>query len=146
MKAAAENQGATLFDSKKTGGQKRKRNTNYDPSDVDGYTGPWARYTDEKSVAVPDAELQKEMDEIVKKVCFVLPNVIAFQRQMKSRKFRQQQKESEGVSEETTQLHCMYLRFFSRINFSERDDGLPRTFLPCATCVHWSQSTTRLYT
>ena len=111
-KAAEENLGATLFDSKKTGGQKRKRNANYDAADVEGYTGPWAKYTDEKTVAVPDPELQKEMDEFTKKVnTFLSFGYDKLQRQMKSRKFRQQQKEAEGPAEETTQLHRMFFYY-----------------------------------
>ncbi|PIO56242.1 hypothetical protein TELCIR_22359, partial [Teladorsagia circumcincta] len=65
--AAIENQGESLFESKKTGGEKRKRQANFDPSDIEGYTGPWAKYCDEKTIAKPDPELQKEMDEITRK-------------------------------------------------------------------------------
>ena len=36
---AKETSGASLFDSMKTGGQKRKREVNWDASDVDNYTG-----------------------------------------------------------------------------------------------------------
>lgn len=39
---------------------------NYDASDIDGYTGPWARFEDQKIVAKPDPELQKEMDEYIR--------------------------------------------------------------------------------
>ncbi|CAK5009775.1 unnamed protein product [Meloidogyne enterolobii] len=58
--------GRSLFESAKTGGQKRKRIVNYDASDIDGYTGPWARFEDQKIVAKPDPELQKEMDEYIR--------------------------------------------------------------------------------
>lgn len=37
--AAIGSQGESLFDSKKTGGEKRKRQANFDPSDLEGYTG-----------------------------------------------------------------------------------------------------------
>ena len=39
VKAAEANQGASLMDSKKTGGEKRKRERNMDASDLDNYTG-----------------------------------------------------------------------------------------------------------
>jgi len=39
---------------------------NYDASDIDGYTGPWARFENQKIVAKPDPELQKEMDEYIR--------------------------------------------------------------------------------
>ncbi|CAI4225281.1 unnamed protein product [Auanema sp. JU1783] len=89
---AAEKLGASLFDSVKTGGQKRKRTYNFDATDVEGYTGPWAKYEDEKTIAKPDPQLQAEMDEIVRR------------RQMNSRKWRAQMKEQE-VIEETSTLH-----------------------------------------
>jgi pre-mRNA-processing factor 17 len=58
--------GRSLFESAKTGGQKRRRIVNYDASDIDGYTGPWARFENQVIVAKPDPELQKEMDEIIR--------------------------------------------------------------------------------
>jgi hypothetical protein len=36
---AEQTAGVSLFESKKTGGEKRKRVTNYDAGDVEGYTG-----------------------------------------------------------------------------------------------------------
>jgi hypothetical protein len=39
VKKANEEKGVSLFESKKTGGEKRKRVTNYDSTDVDNYTG-----------------------------------------------------------------------------------------------------------
>ncbi|VDO09628.1 unnamed protein product [Haemonchus placei] len=96
--AAIENQGESLFDSKKTGGEKRKRQANFDPSDVEGYTGPWAKYCDEKTIAKPDPELQKEMDEIVRK------------RQANSRRFKRKQQQQQGDNaEESSVLHCTLL-------------------------------------
>lgn len=44
-----------MFESgKKTGLEKRKMVKNWDPTDVDGYTGPWAKYVDEELVSKPD--------------------------------------------------------------------------------------------
>ncbi|KAK5973076.1 Pre-mRNA splicing factor [Trichostrongylus colubriformis] len=92
--AAIENQGASLFESKKTGGEKRKRQANFDPSDIEGYTGPWAKYCDEKTIAKPDPELQKEMDEITRK------------RQANSRRFKRKQQQQQGDNaEESSVLH-----------------------------------------
>ena len=46
--------GLTVFEAqKKRPGDKRKRASNYDPSDLDNFTGPWAKFKDEKEVAVP---------------------------------------------------------------------------------------------
>ncbi|KHJ75893.1 WD domain, G-beta repeat protein [Oesophagostomum dentatum] len=74
--AAIRSQGESLFDSKKTG-------------------GPWAKYCDEKTIAKPDPELQKEMDEIVRK------------RQANSRRFKrkQQQQQENDNAEESSVLH-----------------------------------------
>lgn len=38
---------------KKREGDKRKRQINNDPADIDGYLGPWAKYADEKTVMKP---------------------------------------------------------------------------------------------
>ncbi|CAD6194784.1 unnamed protein product [Caenorhabditis auriculariae] len=90
---AEEEGGISLFEHKKTGGEKRKRVRNADAADIDGFTGPWAKYEDEKTVAKPDPELQKQMDEIVKK------------RQEKSRKFKKEQKDNEQMADESTTFH-----------------------------------------
>jgi pre-mRNA-processing factor 17 len=39
VKKAVEEKGVSLFESKKTGAEKRKRVANYDAADVEGYTG-----------------------------------------------------------------------------------------------------------
>ncbi|KAE9418037.1 hypothetical protein Angca_008208 [Angiostrongylus cantonensis] len=91
--AAVKSQGESLFDSKKTGGEKRKRLANFDASDIEGYTGPWAKYSDEKTIAKPDPELQKEMDEITRK------------RQANSRRFKRKQQQQNEIAEETSVLH-----------------------------------------
>ena len=38
-------------------GDKRKKARNRDPSDVDGYLGPWAKFKDEKTVMCPSEVL-----------------------------------------------------------------------------------------
>ncbi|KAI1722449.1 WD domain, g-beta repeat domain-containing protein [Ditylenchus destructor] len=93
VKKAVESQGVSLFESKTTGGEKRKRVTNYNSSDLEGYTGPWARFVDEKAVAKPEPELQKEMDEIVRK------------RKLKSRAGRKAAQEEQHLIEESSTLH-----------------------------------------
>lgn len=46
---------------------KRRRERNDDPSDIDGYLGPWANYKDQCMVAKPTEEQQKEIDAILSK-------------------------------------------------------------------------------
>lgn len=60
--------------------------------------GPWARYIDEKAIARPDPELQKEMDEIVRK------------RKLKSRAGRKAAEAEAHLVEESTTLHSKFIR------------------------------------
>lgn len=46
---------------------KRKRLVNDDPSDIEGYRGPWAEYEDEEKIARPTEEEQQELIEILAK-------------------------------------------------------------------------------
>lgn len=46
---------------------KRKRKKNSDPSDIDGFLGPWGGYVDEQKVAKPSEEEQAELDELISK-------------------------------------------------------------------------------
>lgn len=46
--------GKTVFEStQKRPGDKRRKNKNTDPSDIDGYEGPWSKYKDEETVSKP---------------------------------------------------------------------------------------------
>merc|ERR1719359_1729557 len=50
----------TVFeDTKKRPLDKRKKERNDDPSDIEGYLGPWAKYVDEETVSRP-GEADKE--------------------------------------------------------------------------------------
>ena len=40
---------------------------NNDPSDLEGYTGPWARFVDEETESRPSEEMRKELDEMLAK-------------------------------------------------------------------------------
>jgi pre-mRNA-processing factor 17 len=46
---------------------KRKRERNDDPSDVDGYLGPWANYKGQILVAKPTDEQKREIDQLLVK-------------------------------------------------------------------------------
>lgn len=49
-----ETKGLTVFEAaSKRPGDKRKRVKNTDPSDIEGYLGPWGKYVDEKTVMRP---------------------------------------------------------------------------------------------
>ncbi len=46
--------GLSVFEAcAKRAGDKRKRERNTDPGDVEGYLGPWGKYVDEKTVMKP---------------------------------------------------------------------------------------------
>ncbi|KAF8366640.1 prp-17, partial [Pristionchus pacificus] len=125
---AQDNKGGSLFDSTKTGGEKRKRARNDDAGDVEGYEGPWAKYKDEKTVAIPDPELQKEMDAITEK------------RKKKSRKYKKEQEQEKHSAEEKSTFHLkealdyqgrsfMAVPSFTGVNL--REDAVPdRCFIP----------------
>jgi len=68
-KEAAEESGCkTVFESTTLRpSDKRKRNRNSDPSDIEGFLGPWGGYTDEKRVIKPSEEEAAELEEILAK-------------------------------------------------------------------------------
>ena len=46
--------GVTVFEAlKKREGDKRKRQKNDNPHDIEGYLGPWGKFVDEKTVMKP---------------------------------------------------------------------------------------------
>jgi pre-mRNA-processing factor 17 len=51
---AEKQQGMTIFETSKTrSGEKRKKEKNYDSSDVEGFQGPWAPFAEEITVSRP---------------------------------------------------------------------------------------------
>lgn len=80
---------ATVFESvKERPGDKRAKTKNWDPTNLDEYTGPWAKFNDEETVAKPDPETLKQMEEFAKK----------------RKKFKKRTVQSESCEEKTT-LH-----------------------------------------
>lgn len=58
----------TVFESTKLRPlDKRKRKRNNDPSDIDGFLGPWGGYVDEQRVAKPSEEEAAELENLVSK-------------------------------------------------------------------------------
>lgn len=70
---------------------KRKKNKNDNPEDIEGFLGPWATYVDEKRVVKPTEEEAEELEEILAK-------------RQKRGKFVE-----EKPMEEKTILHSVYL-------------------------------------
>lgn len=65
---ASSSSSLTVFEkTKPRPGDKRKKAKNNDPSDIDGFAGPWAPYKDEKRNIKPTEEEQEELDEILAK-------------------------------------------------------------------------------
>ena len=59
----------SVFEDNKTRPKdKRKRQRNDDPSDIEGYVGPWAKFEDEELVSKPSEEDQKFLDEYTAKM------------------------------------------------------------------------------
>jgi len=68
QKRKVHTDGKTVFEKRPARPEdKRKRVRNDDPSDIDGYLGPWGGFVDEKKIAKPTEEMQKELDEIIAK-------------------------------------------------------------------------------
>eukprot|EP00092_Neocalanus_flemingeri_P017140 GFUD01018537.1.p1 GENE.GFUD01018537.1~~GFUD01018537.1.p1 ORF type:complete len:577 (-),score=167.48 GFUD01018537.1:105-1835(-) len=66
--AAAETEFKTVFeDMKKRPLDKRKRDKNTDPADIEGYLGPWAKYKDEETVSRPNDEDAAYLEEYLAK-------------------------------------------------------------------------------
>uniref|UniRef100_A0A671X1R8 Pre-mRNA-processing factor 17 n=1 Tax=Sparus aurata TaxID=8175 RepID=A0A671X1R8_SPAAU len=84
---AEKNKGLTVFESGHKKSEKRKKIKGGDAEEIDNFLGPWAKYIDEKDVAKPSEDEQKELDEITAK------------RQKKGRN------EEEAPGEEKTILH-----------------------------------------
>lgn len=65
---AEEANGKTVFESTKLRPlDKRKRKKNNDPSDIDGFLGPWGGYENEQRVMKPSEEEAAELEELVAK-------------------------------------------------------------------------------
>ena len=71
----------TIFeaDGKKRPLDKRKREKNADPSDIEGYLGPWAKYKDEETVSRPGNDSMQthslvniDFTPVCKKCCFLM--------------------------------------------------------------------------
>ncbi|XP_007892172.1 pre-mRNA-processing factor 17 isoform X1 [Callorhinchus milii] len=67
VEEAEKNQGLTVFESGKKKIEKRKKLKDSNPANIEGFQGPWAKFVDEKDVAKPSEEEQKELDEIIAK-------------------------------------------------------------------------------
>ncbi|KAJ6660239.1 hypothetical protein lerEdw1_017939 [Lerista edwardsae] len=67
VEEAEKNQGLTVFETGQKKTEKRKKFKENDASNIDGFLGPWAKYVDEKDVAKPSEEEQRELDEITAK-------------------------------------------------------------------------------
>lgn len=94
---AAEETGAkTVFETTELrAADKRKRNRNNDPADIEGFLGPWGGYIDERRVIKPTDEEAAELEEILAK-----------------RNKRGKQTEDKPLEEKTV-LHSKYTSFTS---------------------------------
>lgn len=58
----------TVFESTKLRPlDKRKRKKNNDPSDIDGFLGPWGGFVDEQRITKPTEEEAAELEELLSK-------------------------------------------------------------------------------
>ncbi|KAL1123111.1 hypothetical protein AAG570_002199, partial [Ranatra chinensis] len=68
VESAKEAKGKTVFESvTKRPLDKRKRNKNDNPQDIEGFLGPWGTFVDEQRVMKPPAEVAVELEEYIAK-------------------------------------------------------------------------------
>uniref|UniRef100_A0A8C5QCW3 Pre-mRNA-processing factor 17 n=1 Tax=Leptobrachium leishanense TaxID=445787 RepID=A0A8C5QCW3_9ANUR len=125
--------GLTVFETCQKKTEKRRKVKGSDASNIDGFLGPWAKYIDEKDVAKPSEEEQKELDEITAK------------RQKRGKQ------EDDKPAEEKTILHAKemydyqgrsYLHVPQDVDVDLRSPDLPeKCYLPKKQIHVWSGHT-----
>lgn len=96
---AEEAKGRTVFENTKLRPlDKRKRKRNNDPSDIEGFLGPWGGFIDEQRVMKPSEEEAVELEELLSK------------RNKKGKPI------DDKPIEEKTILHSMFALYFYIIN------------------------------
>lgn len=66
VQTAYDTNGKTVFESPRPK-KKRKQEKNDNPQDIEGFSGPWAKYENEESVARPNEQQKAELEEILAK-------------------------------------------------------------------------------
>ncbi|XP_051951618.1 pre-mRNA-processing factor 17-like [Xyrauchen texanus] len=130
---AEKNKGLTVFETGLKKSEKRKKVKGGDASEIDSFLGPWAKYQDEKDVAKPSEDEQKELDEITAK------------RQKRGKN------EEEAPAEEKTILHIKdaydyqgrsYLHIPQDVGINLRSADIPdKCFLPKKQLHVWTGHT-----
>ncbi|KAG7331676.1 hypothetical protein KOW79_005645 [Hemibagrus wyckioides] len=130
---AEKHKGQTVFESGPRKTEKRRKVKGGDASEIDSFLGPWAKYQDEKDVAKPSEEEQKELDEITAK------------RQKKGKN------EDEAPAEEKTILHVKdaydyqgrsYLHIPQDVGINLRSADIPeKCYLPKKQLHVWTGHT-----
>ncbi|MBN3274254.1 PRP17 factor, partial [Polyodon spathula] len=133
IEEAEKNKGLTVFEAGAKKTEKRKKVKGSDASNIEGFLGPWAKYLDEKDVAKPSEEEQKELDEITAK------------RQKKGKN------EEEAPADEKTILHAKdmydyqgrsYLHVPQDVGVNLRSADIPdKCYLPKKQIHVWSGHT-----
>ncbi|KAK6488457.1 pre-mRNA-processing factor 17-like [Huso huso] len=133
IEEAEKNKGLTVFEAGAKKMEKRKKVKGSDASNIEGFLGPWAKYLDEKDVAKPSEEEQKELDEITAK------------RQKKGKS------EEEAPADEKTILHAKdmydyqgrsYLHVPQDVGVNLRSADIPdKCYLPKKQIHVWSGHT-----
>ncbi|KAK3506595.1 hypothetical protein QTP70_010592 [Hemibagrus guttatus] len=130
---AEKHKGQTVFETGPRKTEKRKKVKGGDAAEIDSFLGPWAKYQDEKDVAKPSEEEQKELDEITAK------------RQKKGKN------EDEAPAEEKTILHVKdaydyqgrsYLHIPQDVGINLRSADIPeKCYLPKKQLHVWTGHT-----
>ena len=115
---------------------KRKRKKNDDPSDIEGYLGPWSKYADEETVSKPEGEDAEYLEDYLSKM---------------SR--RGKKATDEKPIEEKSQLHIKdaydyqnrsFLHIPQDVGINLKDDAPPpKCFIPKRQIHTWTHSSTQ---
>ncbi|NP_001009990.1 pre-mRNA-processing factor 17 [Danio rerio] len=133
IEEAEKNKGLTVFETGPKKSEKRKKVKGGEAADIDNFLGPWAKYQDEKDVAKPSEDEQKELDEITAK------------RQKRGKN------EEESPAEEKTVLHIKdaydyqgrsYLHIPQDVGINLRSADIPdKCYLPKKQLHVWTGHT-----
>lgn len=99
VQSAYDTNGKTVFESPKPK-KKRKQERNDKPEDIEGFSGPWAKYENEESVARPNEQQKAELEEILAK------------------RHRRNRIQEEKPLEEKSILHSKYMKSFINRNWT----------------------------
>lgn len=126
IQTAYDTNGKTVFESPRPK-KKRKQERNDNPEDIEGFSGPWAKYENEEEIARPNEQQKAELDEILAK------------------RHRRNRIPEDKPVEEKSILHSKYTRthaFTHTDRFTVCKERIFKYIVVCCFClqskIHWT--------